>query len=105
MTPPSLDEPTGRYLSFAEREEAALLNAHGKGVQEIARTIGRDPGTVSREFAPGRCDQRRQAGLSRRGGAVEGTAGSQALEYREAGEQRAVVRVTCRTGSPGTPAA
>jgi IS30 family transposase len=50
MTPLSLDEPTGRYLSFAEREEIALLKAHDKGVREIARTIGRDPGTVSREL-------------------------------------------------------
>src|SRR3954468_16454604 len=50
MTPLSLDEPTGRYLSFAEREEIALLNAQGTGVREIARTIGRDPGTVSREL-------------------------------------------------------
>ena len=50
MTPLSLDEPTGRYLSFAEREEMALLKAQDKGVREIARTIGRDPGTVSREL-------------------------------------------------------
>src|SRR3954470_16123253 len=50
MTPLSLAEPTGRYLSFAEREEIALLHAQGKGVREIARTIGRAPGTVSREL-------------------------------------------------------
>ena len=50
MTPLSLDEPTGRFLSFAEREEIALLKAQYKGVREIARTIGRDPGTVSREL-------------------------------------------------------
>jgi len=50
MTPLSLDEPAGRYLSFAEREEIALLNAQDKGVREIARAIGRDPGTVSREL-------------------------------------------------------
>jgi len=37
-------------LSFAEREEIALLKAQDKGVREIARTIGRDPGTVSREL-------------------------------------------------------
>ncbi|NNM46965.1 IS30 family transposase [Knoellia sp. DB2414S] len=43
-------KPTGRYLSFAEREEIALLKAQEKGVREIARTIGRDPGTVSREL-------------------------------------------------------
>jgi hypothetical protein len=41
---------TGRYLSFPEREEIALLRAQDKGVREIARTIGRDPGTVSREL-------------------------------------------------------
>src|SRR4051812_31231540 len=50
MAPLSLDEPSGRYLSFAEREEIALLKAQGKGVREIAGTIGRDPGTVSREL-------------------------------------------------------
>jgi len=43
-------KPSGRYLSFAEREEIALLRAQGKGVREIARTIGRDPATVSREL-------------------------------------------------------
>ncbi len=42
--------PSGRYLSFAEREEIALLRAQDKGVREIARAIGRDPGTVSREL-------------------------------------------------------
>ena len=43
-------KPSGRYLSFAEREEIALLKAQDKGVREIARAIGRDPGTVSREL-------------------------------------------------------
>ncbi|WP_240312503.1 IS30 family transposase [Janibacter anophelis] len=42
--------PTGRYLSFAEREEIALLRAQNKGVREIARQVGRDPGTISREL-------------------------------------------------------
>jgi IS30 family transposase len=50
MAPLSLHEPTGRYLTFAEREEIALLKAQDKGVREIARVIGRDPGTVSREL-------------------------------------------------------
>nr|WP_107047458.1 IS30 family transposase [Streptomyces sp. NRRL F-2664] len=50
MPPISLDEPSGRYLSFAEREEIALLRAQEHGVREIARRIGRDPGTVSREL-------------------------------------------------------
>lgn len=47
MPPISLDEPTGRYLSFTEREEIALLRAQDVGVREIARRIGRDPGTIS----------------------------------------------------------
>jgi hypothetical protein len=41
---------TGRYLSFAEREEIALLNAQGTGVRQIARELGRAPSTVSREL-------------------------------------------------------
>ncbi|OBA38440.1 transposase [Rhodococcus sp. 852002-51564_SCH6189132-a] len=50
MPPISLDEPTGRYLSFTEREEIALLRAQDVGVREIARRIGRDPETISREL-------------------------------------------------------
>jgi IS30 family transposase len=49
MPPLSLAEPTGRYLSFSEREEIALLKAQGQGVREIARELRRDPGTISRE--------------------------------------------------------
>jgi len=43
MTPLTLVEPSGRYLSFEEREEIALLRAQKMGVREIARRIGRDP--------------------------------------------------------------
>jgi len=50
MPPISLDEPTGRYLSFAEREDIALLRVQGIGVRQIARTLGRDPATISREL-------------------------------------------------------
>jgi IS30 family transposase len=50
MPPLSLADPTARYLSFAEREEIALLRAQGAGVREIARQLGRDPGTISREL-------------------------------------------------------
>ena len=32
MAPMNLQEPTGRYLSFAEREEIAILKAQGHGV-------------------------------------------------------------------------
>jgi IS30 family transposase len=50
MPPISLSEPAGRYLSFVGREEIALLHAQEYGVREVARRIGRDPGTVSREL-------------------------------------------------------
>jgi IS30 family transposase len=50
MAPISLAEPSGRYLSLEEREEIALLRAQQVGVREIARRIGRDPATVSREL-------------------------------------------------------
>ena len=43
-------QPSGRYLSFAEREEIALLRAQNHGVRDIARAVGRDPGTISREL-------------------------------------------------------
>jgi hypothetical protein len=41
---------TGRYLSFPEREEIALLKAQRAGVRDIARRLGRDPATISREL-------------------------------------------------------
>ena len=41
---------SGRYLSFAEREEIAILRAQGAGVREIAHRLGRAPSTVSREM-------------------------------------------------------
>jgi transposase, IS30 family len=40
----------GRYLSFVEREEIAVLKSQGLGVREIARRVGRDPSTISREL-------------------------------------------------------
>ena len=45
-----LDPLSGRYLSFEEREEIALLRAQGAGVREIARCLGRAPSTISREL-------------------------------------------------------
>ena len=50
MPPISLEPPSGRYLSFAEREEIALLRAQRHGVREIARRLGRHPSTISREL-------------------------------------------------------
>ena len=41
---------SGRYLSFPEREDIALLRAQGLGVREIARRLDRSPSTISREL-------------------------------------------------------
>jgi IS30 family transposase len=46
----SLVPASGRYLSFAEREDIAILRARGVGVREIARRLGRCPSTISREL-------------------------------------------------------
>src|SRR3954463_4032438 len=53
--PPSMFRPSakplsGRYLSFAEREEIALLRAQGQSMQEVARRLGRAASTISREL-------------------------------------------------------
>lgn len=46
----SLAPVSGRYLSFAEREEIAILHAQQIGVREIARRLSRAPSTISREL-------------------------------------------------------
>ena len=50
MPPISLAPLSGRFLSFPEREEIAILHAQDHGVREIARRVGRSPSTVSREL-------------------------------------------------------
>lgn len=50
MPPFDLEPLSGRYLSFREREEIALLKVQGAGVRQIARAVGRDPATISREL-------------------------------------------------------
>src|SRR6202163_4393807 len=50
MFGPSAKPQSGRYLSFAEREEIALLRAQGCTMQEVARRIGRAASTISREL-------------------------------------------------------
>ena len=47
---PSSKAPSGRYLSFAEREEIAIMRAQGHGVRAIARQLNRPPCTISREL-------------------------------------------------------
>jgi IS30 family transposase len=41
---------TNRFLSFAEREEIAILVEQKLGVREIARRVHRSPSTISREL-------------------------------------------------------
>lgn len=41
---------SGRYLSFQEREDIALLKAQGHSVCEIGRRLGRAASTISREL-------------------------------------------------------
>lgn len=41
---------SGRYLSFAKREDIALWRAQGVGVREIARRLQCSPSTISREL-------------------------------------------------------
>jgi IS30 family transposase len=50
MTPLDLRELSGRYLSFAEREEIAILHAQGRSCRQIAKALGRAPSTISQEI-------------------------------------------------------
>lgn len=49
MSPVSLDEPSGRFLSLTEREEIAVGLASGQSIRQIAAGLGRAPSTISRE--------------------------------------------------------
>lgn len=83
---PAAPLPSGRYLSFAEREEIALLKAKGHGVRDIAGRTGRAPScgthasgmTISREL--------RRNAATRSGG----------LEYRATTAQRHAERAARR---------
>ena len=69
---PSSKPPSGRHLSFAEREELAILRAQGFGIREIGRRLGRSASnqgvrrgsTVSRELR--RNAARRSGGMKYR---------------------------------------
>ena len=47
---PAAKPLSGRYLSFADREEIAIWRAQRHGVREIARRLERAPSTISREL-------------------------------------------------------
>lgn len=46
----STESPSGRYLSFVEREEIALLRIQGLSRREIGRRLSRSASTISREL-------------------------------------------------------
>jgi IS30 family transposase len=50
MNPRLCPTVSGRYLSFAEREDIAIWRAQNLSVREIARRLGRSPSTISREL-------------------------------------------------------
>ena len=59
--------PSGRFLSFAERETIAVGWAAGWSKAEIARRVGRHRSTITRELARNRSRSHRR-GLPHRGG-------------------------------------
>ena len=93
MPPMDLTSLKGRYLSFHEREEIAILSAQGMGIWATARRVGRSPSTISRELrrnAATRCAEARVSGVGR---VVEGRVGRPAPEDSEASDERATARV------------
>jgi len=75
---PWSEAPSGRYLSFTEREEVALCRARRVGIREIARRLSRSSSTISREV--------RRNAATRGGG----------LEYRATTAQWHADRSACR---------
>jgi hypothetical protein len=78
---------SGRYLSFVEREEIAILNAGGCGVREIARRMGRSASTILAGAAAQRRDPWRRVGVSSHDGAVARRSAGSAPEDRQARRQ------------------
>ena len=93
---------SGRYLSFAEREEIAILHAQRCGVREIARRIGRSPSTISRELRRNAATRSDRLDVSGDDGAVACRAAGPSPEGRQARRQRSRCASTCRTVSPAT---
>jgi hypothetical protein len=89
---------SGRYLSFAEREEIALLHAQGSAMQEVARRLGRAASTISRDRthcvrSAERCQARRWPGVSRDNGAMARRACRSSPQAGEACAQRGIANL------------
>ena len=91
---------SGRYLSFAEREEIAIWRAQNGGVREIGRRLGRSPSTISRELRRNastrtwRLDYRAR----RRGGMPSG---GRAVQDLRSWPLTSGCASMCRSGCPG----
>ena len=96
IRPVSLAPLSGRYLSFAEREEIALLRVQGCSVREVARRLGRTASTISREL--------RRNAATRSGGLEYRATTAQWHAERSARRQsrRSLLR-SCRTDGSGRP--
>jgi transposase, IS30 family len=108
MPPMTLAKPSDRYLSLAERETIDLCWAEGWSQADIARELGRDPSTVSRELRRNRLLQypRRPARRGRRQSAPDPTGPPRRgrLRYRAAPAQ-AKAEARARRPKPGKLAA
>lgn len=67
VNPTRVAGPVGRYLSWSEREEIAALVHAGHGPREIARRLGRSPGTISRELVRGATSRGYRASVAQAG--------------------------------------
>ena len=95
----SLPPSSGRYLSFAEREEIAILHVQLVGVREIARRLGRSPSTISRELRRN-ASTRSHSVLSGDDGAVARRAAREPPEGRRSSPRTTRCVGTCRSVSP-----
>jgi len=91
---------SGRTLSFAEREEIALLRVQGHGVRHIARLLQRAPSTISRELR--RNAATRSGGLEYRATTAQWHADRSARRPKSSklARNEAARVATCRTASP-----
>jgi hypothetical protein len=82
---------SGRYLSFAEREEIAILRAQDVGVRETARRLGRSPSTISRE---------RRRNAATRGGRLEYRATTAQWHADQRAKRPKVAKGGCQPAAP-----
>lgn len=89
MSPTTLAPLSGRYLTFCEREEIALLRAQQCGVREIARRLGRSPSTISRELRRNAATRGARAAVPGYGRPVEGRESGAAAQGDQACTEQA----------------